>query len=114
VMIGVTSRIQFVENAWNVSLKGQLLLHSEKSYKLFTDFGAGYGSVKYRIDVSGTYPKQGNDIVVHENIFFWSGVSFVFMLNDNFGISTSAKINLIVNPKVSVLMDLGAGFYLEF
>lgn len=113
IMIGVTGRIQIIEKTWNLSLKGQMLIYSAKTYKLFTDFGAGYGHVRYRIDVSNTYPQQGDDIVVHGDIFLWSGVSFVFMMSDNFGISTSAKINLIV-PQVSVLIDLGAGFYLEF
>jgi len=113
IMIGLASRIQFVEKAWNLSLKGQILIHSTETYKLFTDFGAGYGTVRYRIDVSNTYPQQGNDIVVHGDVFLWSGVLFVFMISDNFGLATSAKINLIVT-RVSVLMDLGLGFYLEF
>jgi tetratricopeptide (TPR) repeat protein len=113
ILIGVTSRIQIVERAWNLSLKGQILIYDTKSYKLFTDFGAGYGQVKYRVDVSNAYPEQGNDIVLHGDLFLWSGLSIVFMFNENIGFITSTKVNLIL-PDISILMDLGAGIYLEF
>lgn len=113
VMIGVTGRIQVVEKAWNIALKGQTLIYNTRDYKLITDFGAGYGTVKYRVDVSNAYPEQGNDIVIHGDIFLFSGVTFIFMFNNNVGFSSSAKINLIV-PDISILMDLGAGLYMEF
>jgi len=113
VMIGVTGRYQIIESAWNVALKGQVLIYNAKDYKLFTDFGAGYGTVKYRVDVSNAYPEQGNDILVHGDIFIFGGITSVFMFSDNIGLSTSAKINLIV-PDISVLMDVGAGLYMEF
>jgi hypothetical protein len=113
VMIGITGRIQFVEKAWNIALKGQTLIYNTSGYKLFTDFGIGYGTVRYRVDVSNAYPEQGNDIVVHGDVFLFSGVTFIFMFNDYFGFSSSAKINLIV-PDISILMDLGAGLYMEF
>ncbi len=113
IMIGLTGRIQVIEKAWNIALKGQTLIYNTSGYKLFTDFGAGYGTVRYRVDVSNAYPEQGNDIVVHGDIFLFSGVTFIFMFNDNIGLSSSAKINLIV-PDISILMDLGAGLYVEF
>ncbi len=113
VMVGITGRIQIVEKAWNIALKGQTLIYNTSDYKLFTDFGAGYGTVRYRVDVSNAYPEQGNDIVIHGDIFLFSGVTFIFMFNNHIGFSSSAKINLIV-PDISILMDLGAGLYMEF